>query len=82
MSMAFEAAELALDPLLAYSREEISWKEARDRTWRSCETAFAGRLRWARLLQWMLFAPEICRHFGNVLLGSDWVWRRMFSLTR
>ena len=59
MSMAFEAAEMAIGPLAAYSRGESSWSEARESVAAACDRAFARRLAWARWLQWMMFTPVL-----------------------
>ncbi|MEI9961706.1 MAG: NAD(P)-binding protein [Limisphaerales bacterium] len=57
MSMAFESAELAIEPLAAWSRGEISWNEARHKIARQCDFAFARRLRWAQWLQCAMLTP-------------------------
>jgi flavin-dependent dehydrogenase len=44
MSMAFASAELAVAPLVAWSRGELLWHEARDIIARDCDAAFARRL--------------------------------------
>ncbi len=82
MSMAFEAAELAIEPLAAHSRGEITWAQARQTIARSCDKAFAQRLRWAIWLQWMMFAPVLRTSLGALVLNSDWLWRTMFARTR
>ena len=82
MSMAFESAAWAAEPLAAYSRGERTWEEARWEIARRCDTGFARRLRWARWLQWAVL------HRGTraVLLElgdrCDWLWRAWFSMTR
>ena len=75
MSMAFEAAELAIGPLAAYSRGESSWDSARLSVAEACDRAFAQRLTWARWLQWMMFAPLVRTWPGSLVLRSDWLWR-------
>ena len=82
MSMAFESAELALEPLAGYSRGELSWVEACRAIARACDQAFAGRLAWAKWLQWLMFAPLLRGGLGERALRSDWFWRFMFSKTR
>jgi hypothetical protein len=82
MSMAFEAAELALGPLASYSRGEISWPEAVQIVARACDRAFAGRLAWARWLQWLMFTPVLRGTLGKLVLESELVWRLMFARTR
>lgn len=82
MSMAFESAEAAIEPLVAYSRGEISWAEAQHQIALRCDAAFSRRLGWARALQWMMVSPAI--HYGlkKFLLRSDSLWRLMFAQTR
>jgi 2-polyprenyl-6-methoxyphenol hydroxylase-like FAD-dependent oxidoreductase len=82
MSMAFEAAELALGPLAAWSRGELSWNQARELAAHACDRAFARRLLWARWLQWMMFAPAFAGGLGQLALRSDWLWRLLFARTR
>jgi 2-polyprenyl-6-methoxyphenol hydroxylase-like FAD-dependent oxidoreductase len=82
MSMAFEAAELAIGPLAAYSRGESSWSEARQSVAEACDHAFARRLAWARWLQWMMFAPLLRGWPGSAALHSDLLWRTLFTSTR
>jgi flavin-dependent dehydrogenase len=56
MSMAFESAALACQPLLEFSSGRISWEEClrrRAATWRA---GFSSRLRWAGFVQPLLFS--------------------------
>ena len=82
MSMAFESAEMAIEPVASYSRGEITWPEARQAVASACDATFGQRLRWARWLQWMMFAPLLRRKPGQAILNSELVWRMMFSRTR
>ncbi len=82
MSMAFESAEIAIEPLTRYSRGEVNWAEARRAISRTCDAAFAERLRWAARLQWLMFCPVLRTSFGKVLLGSELLWNLMFAKTR
>lgn len=82
MSMAFEAAEIALAPLSACSRGELTWAQARQAIARACDQAFARRLAWARWLQWMMFTRALRTGLGALALNSDWLWRTMFARTR
>jgi menaquinone-9 beta-reductase len=82
MSMAFESAELAIGPLAAYSREEISWTQAQHAIARVCDQNFAQRLFWARWLQWLMFAPALQGYVGSLALRSGLLWRLMFAKTR
>ena len=82
MSMAFESAELAIEPLAAYSQGRLNWTQARQQIARRCDAAFSRRLAWARLLQWMMISPVLQGRPGSMLLRSDWLWRLMFIRTR
>jgi 2-polyprenyl-6-methoxyphenol hydroxylase-like FAD-dependent oxidoreductase len=82
MSMAFESAAMALSPLCAYSRGELSWAQAQQTVARRCDETFARRLIWARVLQWMMFTRCLRNTFGVLALRSHSVWRTMFERTR
>ena len=80
--MAFESAEIAIEPLAAYSRGERSWGQTQQTIAAACDRAFAVRLAWARWLQWMMFAPALQNGLGPAVLRSGWLWRMMFAKTR
>jgi 2-polyprenyl-6-methoxyphenol hydroxylase-like FAD-dependent oxidoreductase len=82
MSMAFESAEAAIEPLAAYSRGQLKWDDARRQIAHRCDTAFSRRLAWARVLQWMIISQTIHDGLKKILLRSDWLWKLMFAQTR
>jgi flavin-dependent dehydrogenase len=82
MSMAFEAAAIAIDPVAAYSQSKISWKQACQIFASECDTAFARRLAWARPLQWFMFAARFHGNLAELALRSQCLWRVMFAMTR
>ena len=82
MSMAFESAELALEPLTRWSRGEISWPAAQQTLARRCDAAFARRLAWARWLQTLLLSARWQRPLLFLAGRSDWLWRFWFGRTR
>ena len=82
MSMAFEAASLAIDPLLAYSRNEISWDEAARHAQNRCGRRFRPRLRWANWLQWAWFSLGFGGWIMGALANSDRAWQRAFRWAR
>lgn len=82
MSMAFESAELAVEPLAAYSRGEISWAEARQTIARQCDEAFSQRLGWATWMQRVLFAPGGQSALGWLAQRCSWLWPMLFAKTR
>jgi menaquinone-9 beta-reductase len=82
MSMAFESAEIAIEPIAAYGRGEMLWMEARRQIAFRCDEAFSRRLAWARVLQWMMIARGFQNGFGKFLLQSTWLWQFMFARTR
>ena len=65
MSMAFEAAECALEPLTAYSRDETSWSEARDEVQKRLQARFQRRIALAKGLHGFILKPPA----QNVLAG-------------
>jgi 2-polyprenyl-6-methoxyphenol hydroxylase-like FAD-dependent oxidoreductase len=82
MSMAFEAAEMALEPLAAYAQGEASWNQARCAIGQACDATFRQRLFWARVLQTLMFSPALRSRLGMLLLNSSTVWRMLFERTR
>ena len=82
MSMAFESAELALAPLVAWSRGEVSWPCARQKIAADCDAAFAGRLAWAKWLQRICLAPALQNPVIALLNRSAWFRRQAFERTR
>jgi len=82
MSMAFESAWLALDPLELYHRGELSWAAARQAVATACDDAFARRLRFTGLLQFLLFQPVLRHAVARLAPATEWTWQRCFQLTR
>ncbi len=82
MSMAFEAAQIAASPLLAYSRGEMSWPDARQAVALACDRTFAPRLAWAAWLQRILFAPCFQDSLHSLAFRSEALWRALFTRTR
>jgi hypothetical protein len=82
MSMAFESAELAIEPLVAYSQGKLDWPQAQQAVALACDRAFARRLAWARSLQWMMFSPIFKGPLATLVLRSKWLWQSMFTHTR
>lgn len=82
MSLAFESAELAAEPLAAYSEGRLDWPGARRLVAQRCDKAFARRLAWARLLQALMTSPPLQSGLGPLLLRSGWLWRVLFARTR
>jgi menaquinone-9 beta-reductase len=82
MSMAFESAELAVAPLVAWSRGEMSWMEARIKIASDCDAAFAHRLAWANWLQRLVLTPVLQNPLVALAARSDWFWRMTFECTR
>jgi 2-polyprenyl-6-methoxyphenol hydroxylase-like FAD-dependent oxidoreductase len=82
MSMAFESAGMAVEPLAAWSRGEISWARAQETMARRCDAAFARRLAWAKWLQRMMLAPSLQDFLVRFVARSEWFWRTAFERTR
>jgi flavin-dependent dehydrogenase len=82
MSLAFESAQLAIEPLAAFSRGEISWAQARQKIARACDENFSRRLRWANWLQRFLLSSSLPNPIKSFAARSDWFWRFAFECTR
>ena len=82
MSMAFESAELAIEPLAGFSRGDLNWEEACRAIAAACDHRFAARLRHAAWLQWAMFHPRGRTILGFVAAHSGWFWARAFRATR
>ncbi|MFM1770123.1 MAG: hypothetical protein RJA22_2652 [Verrucomicrobiota bacterium] len=82
MSMAFESAELALNPLVQFSRGEVAWAQAQQEFARTCDKEFTPRLRWAAWLQRALFLPCARPALLFVAARSARFRRGMFQRTR
>ncbi len=82
MSMAFESAAWAAEPLASYSRGDVLWENARLAVARRCDAGFARRLSWASRLQRILMLRG-SREALLMLAGrSEWLWRAFFLKTR
>lgn len=82
MSMAFEAAEIALDPLLSYVSAETCWATTQRTIAGRCDLAFTWRLRWANLLHSVLLRSPMQGLFSKVILKSNILWRFNYWATR
>jgi len=82
MSMAFESAELAIEPLVEFSRGNLTWARARQQIARGCDSKFTRRLRWAAWLQRALFRPPARSMLLFLAARSEWLWRGLFGRTR
>jgi flavin-dependent dehydrogenase len=82
MSMAFESAELAIDPIVSFSRGDLTWAQAQQEIASSCDHRFRSRLRWAAWLQRALFLPSARAALLFLAAHSQWVWRGIFERTR
>jgi menaquinone-9 beta-reductase len=82
MSMAFESAELAMEPLVKFSRGKLTWAGATQEVAARCDQRFAARLRWAAWLQSALFQPRARSVLMFLAARSEWLWRGIFGRTR
>lgn len=82
MSMAFESAEIAAEPLAAWSRGKLSWLAAHRQIAVACDERFSNRLRWARWLQQLMFTPALHPSLFWLAGHSDRFWRMAFERTR
>ncbi len=82
MSMAFESAEFAIEPLANYSTGKISWTAAKETIAHRCDKTFSQRLTWANFLEMGLFRPGL-RHFSLLLASRlPGFWSACFARTR
>ena len=81
MSMAFESAELALEPLVDFSAGKISWQTAQRLVAQKCDAVFRARLNCASQLQRALFVP-VLRKALLLSLHFPGIWPLFFSATR
>lgn len=81
MSMAFESAETALEPLAAYARGELAWPEAARRIREDLDRRFARRMRLAGTLHPLLLHPKsqilLSAVAGMGLLPYKWLFRSL-----
>ncbi|HVV01691.1 MAG TPA: hypothetical protein VHH88_10045 [Verrucomicrobiae bacterium] len=82
MSMALEAAEIAAESLAMYSQACLSWAEAKHLVADRCDERFTNRLRWARVLQLLLFTPLASPSCLRFAFASRFLWNAAFARTR
>ena len=82
MSLAFESAQIAVESLVAFSRGEIPWTQAREKIARDCDENFSRRLCWAKWLQKLMLSPLLQTRPGSFIFQSHAVWGMMFARTR
>jgi 2-polyprenyl-6-methoxyphenol hydroxylase-like FAD-dependent oxidoreductase len=82
MSMAFESAGLAVEPLIAYSTGRISWSSACEVAASISWKAFRRRLRVAGWLHAGLFHSATRLWLRPCVGRSDFLWRLLFRATR
>jgi len=82
MSMAFESADLAIEPLVNYSRDETEWPQACAEVARRCDRTFRRRLKWSRWLQRALLWPATSGVMVCLVGVRPALWRALFARTR
>jgi menaquinone-9 beta-reductase len=82
MSMAFESAELAADPLERWSRGKCAWAEALQSVASRCDADFSRRLTWANRFHKLMFIAPLQPAIVRLLPSSKWSWNFLFSHTR
>jgi len=82
MSMAFESAEIALGPLVAWSRGQCPWLEAHRAIAHQCDHQFARRLFWARQVQSLILTVPLQNSLVALARWQPWLWRLAFAGTR
>lgn len=82
LSVAFESAVLAIEPLLAYSQNRADWTETCALVAQRCEAAFGRRLRWSVRLQRALLCPLSRRACFLVVPRVPRLWKLLCRQTR
>jgi flavin-dependent dehydrogenase len=82
MSLAFESARIACQPLTDFSAGKLSWAEAQQAIARQCDETFAARLFWAKWFQCALLSPSFQNILAAVAARSERFWRFTFEFTR
>jgi flavin-dependent dehydrogenase len=82
MSMAFESAALAVEPLVRWSRGDADWQEARFEVAQRCGAAFASRLRWAKWLHGALLTERLQPVVVRDLMRFGRLWHFLYRRTR
>ena len=80
MSMAFESAQLAVEPILSYARGESDWSKTTAHVAEILRGRFACRLRWAALIHRVLFS-RFSSPALEMMLKSERGWRAAFAAT-
>lgn len=81
MSMAFESAELAVEPLVGFAEGSVPWLDTCAAMGEAAMARFAGRLRCSQLMQMAMFQSYLRRALGPFLRWTP-VWRALFASTR
>lgn len=79
MSFAFESAELAYKPLVAFARGELGWATTCDRLGKSCRSRFRLRLSYANCLHKLILRDQ---NLAFRAAQNRSVWRLAFGATR
>jgi 2-polyprenyl-6-methoxyphenol hydroxylase-like FAD-dependent oxidoreductase len=82
MSMALESAELAMAPLIEYSRGAVTWETAARSVQQSCDVSFTRRLRFAAMVQRVLFWPPATEIALFLAARVPSFWNALFTQTR
>ena len=82
MSIAFESAELAVEPLAQFSEGRLAWPQVQRKIARACDARFSSRLRWADWLQELLFLSRSRTALMRLTARSEAFSRALFNLTR
>jgi len=82
MSMAFEHAALAVEPLVRYAAAESSWEQCQLEIIKQNRKHFSGRLRVARGLHRMLTSEKLFKAVAGAARSSLFPFQTFFRLTR
>lgn len=82
MSMALEAAALAVEPLVDYAQGRCDWSQAQQTMAAAAQRKFGRRLGWALACQHLLLAPWFRRPLEILSQQQLLPFHTLFTLTR
>jgi 2-polyprenyl-6-methoxyphenol hydroxylase-like FAD-dependent oxidoreductase len=82
MSIAFESAIIAADPLSKWFHGQASWPETTLVIAGQLQATFETRLRWAAFLQKLMTLAPIYAKPAEMVLRSKFAWRLLYGKTR
>lgn len=82
MSIAFESAEIAAEPIVRFASGAETWEHTRAKVAAGLQSRFKGRVQRAGWLQWAVFNPLVYHLLLPALASSRWSLATAFWATR